>query len=199
MLPGPSSPRPSMLKLPQQAQHQERQRPFVAIVLERLRDGPQVQHRGPRLRVEVRRQLPHAIHERLFESDGALEAALRRAFDALVEVGGERRVVVGDAELLEVVERVADAVAAQARQGHQFVGGDALVDGRVDQSFDDPDKRLTVAFVDPGKVFPGLVERADQERGSEYLEAAPSSRARANRAGLWPTCWLGCPWPAETR
>ena len=141
-----------------------------------------MQHRSLGLGFQIRGQFPHAIHERSFESDRALKASRRRAFDALVDVGGERRVVVRDAELLKVVERVASAVAAQPGQGHEFVGGDALVDRRVDQSFDDPDERRTMAFVDPGKAFLGLVERADQERGRKYLGAV---LVALNQAGVF--------------
>ena len=43
------------------------------------------------------------------------KASRRRAFDALVDVGGERRVVVRDAELLKVVERVAERRRGSAR------------------------------------------------------------------------------------
>ena len=73
------------------------------------------------------------VDERTLEPDRFLEAARRCSRHAAVDEGGRRRVVAGNAEPFQVVQRPADLLRIHSRRTHQLVGGDALVRVRIDR------------------------------------------------------------------
>ena len=84
------------------------------LVPQHLRRHPQMQRRGFAL-AQVRRRLAHVPDQRGLQLGGGFEALAGRALHAGVDERGQGRVVAGDAQPLQVVERVANALGAESR------------------------------------------------------------------------------------
>ena len=97
---------------------------------------PQMQGGGIPLPL-IRRRLPHMGKESRLQRFRLLPAPLRGAHHAFVDKRSDHRVVVGDAQVLQMVEGGSYLLGPQPRDPHQFVRGDPFVRGRIDQSFDD--------------------------------------------------------------
>jgi hypothetical protein len=83
-----------------------RQGAGVAVILQALAQQAQVQERALATR-QIGRVLAQQVDQRDFERDALFKALRRRVLDADLQVGGQRRVVAGDAQVLEIVQRAA--------------------------------------------------------------------------------------------
>ena len=101
--------------------HQLRQRVGVALILEFLGRVAQVEreHLTPGL---VRSPLAHEVDQTLLQRLRLTEAPARRTLHPGVDEGGDRRVVAGDPQPLQVMQRFPHPLGRQTRCRHQLVG-----------------------------------------------------------------------------
>ena len=111
--------------------------------------------------------------QRGFQRAGRLEALLRGIFDADMEEGSHSRVVAGNAQPVQEIQRLAQGRGLETGADHQFVGSDAFV-GRGDHQnlqqiqvffplFRRRDAACQLAF--------GFGQILDPQRGRENLHA----------------------------
>ena len=91
------------------------------LVAQQLGGHAQVQRRCAAL-AQVRRRLAHVPDQRGLQFSGRFEAFEGRALHPRVDEGGQDRVVAGDAQPFQVVERVAHTLGAETGNAHQVVG-----------------------------------------------------------------------------
>ena len=139
-------------------------------VPQHLRRHPQVQRRGFAL-AQVRRRLAHVPDQRDLQLGGGVEALAGRAFHAGVDERGQGGVVAGDAQPLQVVERVANALGAESRHAHQVVGGESLVRPGIDQSRGHAFQLAPIGLGDGGspEACAYLLRRSHLQRRREHL------------------------------
>ena len=139
-------------------------------ILEALGGDAQMEGRGAAL-VHVRGRFPQVGDQGAFQCRRLLEALARGTRHARVHERGQHRVVAGDAQPLQVVERTAHAFRAQPGDPHQLVGGDALVRVRVDQGLGDGQQAAAVVVRDglPCQPIARLRHGIHPEGGGEHL------------------------------
>ncbi|EXI70724.1 MAG: hypothetical protein AW07_03854 [Candidatus Accumulibacter sp. SK-11] len=141
-----------------------RQRLPVTVVLQTLAQSPQMQQR--RLAAhQVGRLFAQQIDQCLLEPGRTGQALRRRVVHSNLQVGGQRCVVAGDTQPLEVVQGRAQLLRAEPADRHQLVGRQALVRRRADQRLDQRQqlpliRRLQRSARQP---LPRLVERGDAQ------------------------------------
>ena len=85
----------------------------------------------------IRRRFPHMGNQGGLQGHRLGKAFSGGAHHALMHKRSEHRVVIGDAQVLQVVEGSPHACGAQPGDLHQFIRGDAFVRGRVNESCGD--------------------------------------------------------------
>ncbi len=157
----------------------------VPGVAQLLRGELEIEERAlPRL--EVGRQLAQPADQVPFQIAGGGEPLPRAVRHAQMQEHGDRGVVRGDAQCLEIGHRLAQPPAGKPAGPAQIVGADPLVGIRPDQAPDEVEKLLAVGSGDRGfaQPFPRGLEVGHLQRGG--IDLHPVLLAQKQRRLLEP-------------